>query len=146
MHQLVLLAVSLTAFLPASGHASDPASSTAPQGATTDAPLNIGLVLYTKSDVNGTLNARWNYANAYFGPGVAIGGPTSDGFVGRYHVRYFLEDGQFSDEYDLQIERHAPGDFYNVTWVANGMVSARGVGMEVAGGQSLAVGWRRVAD
>ena len=64
----------------------------------------------------------------------------------RYHVRYFLENGQFSDEYDLDIERHVPGDFYDVTWIAGGKVSARGVGMEVANGKSLAVGWRRIAD
>ena len=146
MRRLILLAASLTAFLPTSGGASDPASSTAPQGATTGAPLNIGFVLYTKSGAPGTLNARWNYANAYFGPGVATGGPASGGFVGSYHVRYFLEDGQFSDEYDLQIERRAPGDFYDVTWFVDGTVSARGVGMEVANGESLAVGWRRVAD
>lgn len=146
MRRLVLLAASLTAFLPASGGASDPGSSSPPPAAPSDAPLNIGFVLYTKSDAPGTLNARWNYANAYFGPGVATGGPASAGFVGRYHVRYFLDDGQFSDEYDLLIERHAPGDFYDVTWIAGGKVSARGVGMEVADGESLAVGWRRIAD
>ena len=108
--------------------------------------MNIGFVLYTKSHAPGTLNARWSYANAYSGPGVATGGPTAGGFAGRYHVRYFLENGQFSDEYDLDIERHTPGDFYDVTWITKGKVSARGVGMEVAHGNSLAVGWRRVAD
>lgn len=77
---------------------------------------------------------------------MATGGPTSGGFVGLYHVRYFLENGQFSDEYDLEIERHATGDFYDVTWATDGKVSARGVGMEVAQGKGLAVGWRGVAD
>ena len=73
--------------------------------------MNIGFVLYTKSHAPGTLKARWSYANAYSGPGVATGGPTTGGFAGRYHVRYFLENGQFSDEYDLDIKKHAPGDF-----------------------------------
>ena len=110
------------------------------------APLNIGFVLYTRSDTPGTLNARWNYANAYSGPGVATGGPLSGDFAGRYHVRYFFEDGAFSDEYDLDIERHSPGEFYHVTWIVEGEVRARGVGMEVADGNGLAVGWRRVED
>ena len=103
--------------------------------------VNVGFVLYTKSDTPGTLKARWNYANAYSGPGEATGGPR-DGFAGRYHVRYFLENGEFSDEYDLDIEK--TGDFYSVSWITGGKVSARGVGMEVENG--LAVGWTRVTD
>jgi hypothetical protein len=141
MLRLFLFAVALTVVLPASGNAAGP--TTVPKAGE---PLNIGFVLYTTSNTPGVLNARWTYANAYSGPGVATGGPTAGGFVGRYHVRYFLENGQFSDEYDLEIQRHAPGDFYDVTWITDGKVSARGVGMEVAGGKSLAVGWRRVAD
>jgi hypothetical protein len=102
---------------------------------------NIGFVLYTKSHAPGTLNARWNFANKYSGPGLATGGPR-EGFVGHYHVRYFLDSGKFSDEYDLVIEK--TGDFYSVSWLADGKVSAVGVGMEVSDG--LAVGWRRVTD
>jgi hypothetical protein len=102
---------------------------------------NIGFVLYTKSPAPGTLNARWMYANKYSGPGIATGGP-KEGFVGRYHVRYFYDNGEFSDEYDLVIER--TGDTYAVSWLTDGQVRAVGVGMEVEGG--LAVGWRRVND
>ena len=102
---------------------------------------NIGFVLYTKSPAPGTLNARWMYADKYSGPGIATGGP-KEGFVGRYHVRYFYDNGEFSDEYDLMIEK--TGDRYNVSWLTDGKVSAIGVGMEVEGG--LAVGWRRVND
>jgi hypothetical protein len=72
---------------------------------------------------------------------LATGGPR-EGFVGHYHVRYFLDSGKFSDEYDLVIEK--TGDFYSVSWLADGKVSAIGVGMEVSDG--LAVGWRRVTD
>jgi len=107
----------------------------------TPAPPNIGFVLYTKSPAPGTLNARWMYGGKYSGPGIATGGPR-EGFVGRYHVRYFYDSGEFSDEYDLVIEK--TGDTYNVSWLTNGKVSAIGVGMEVDGG--LAVGWRRVND
>ena len=108
-----------------------------------DAPKahNIGFVLYTKSHAPGTLNARWNFANKYSGPGLATGGPR-EGFAGRYHVRYFLDSGEFSDEYDLVIEK--TGDFYGVSWLVDGKIRAVGVGMEVEDG--LAVGWRRVDD
>jgi len=104
-------------------------------------PLNIGFVLYTKGDAPGTLNARWTYQNVYSGKGVATGGPKK-GYAGHYHVRYFNEDGSFSDEYDLVIEKS--GRFYNASWIVDGKISAGGVGMEVEHG--LAVGWRRVAD
>ena len=102
---------------------------------------NIGFVLYTKSPAPGTLNARWIYANKYSGPGIATGGP-KEGFAGHYHVRYFYDSGEFSDEYDLVIEK--TGDTYKVSWISKGKVSAVGVGMEVENG--LAVGWRKVAD
>ena len=81
------------------------------------------------------------YGNKYSGPGIATGGP-KEGFAGKYHVRYFYDSGEFSDEYDLLIEK--TGDSYKVSWTSNGKVVAVGTGMEVKDG--LAVGWRRVAD
>ena len=123
------IAASLAGFLLGSNVASAAAASRAPD------PSNIGFVLYTKSYAPGTLNARWMYANKYSGPGIATGGP-KDGFAGNYHVRYFYDSGEFSDEYDLVIEK--VGDVYNVSWISNGKVSAVGVGMEV--GNGLAVG------
>jgi len=102
---------------------------------------NIGFALYAMGERPGTLDARWSYENAYGGSGQATGGP-EQGFAGRYHIRYFHENGEFSDEYDLQIERN--GELYDVTWLVDGEVSAIGVGMAV--GDRLAVGWRRVAD
>jgi hypothetical protein len=102
---------------------------------------NIGFVLYAKSLSPGTLNARWMFTDNYRGPGIATGGP-KDGYAGKYHVRYFYDSGEFSDEYDLIIEKN--DDTYKVLWLVDGKVSAIGVGMEVENG--LAVGWRRVAD
>ena len=102
---------------------------------------NIGFVLYTKSYAPGTLNARWMFSGKYSGPGIATGGP-KEGFAGRYHVRYFYDSGEFSDEYDLVIENTA--ESYKVSWIVDGNVLALGIGMEVEDG--LAVGWRRVAD
>jgi len=102
---------------------------------------NIGFVLYTKSYAPGTLNARWMFTDKYRGPGIATGGP-EDGYAGQYHVRYFYDSGEFSDEYDLVIEKTE--DTYKVLWLVDGEVLAIGVGMEVENG--LAVGWRRVSD
>ena len=135
MFRTFYIAASLAGFLLGSSVASAAAASRAPD------PSNIGFVLYTKSYAPGTLNARWMYANKYSGPGMATGGP-KEGFAGKYHVRYFYDSGEFSDEYDLVIEK--TGDAYNVSWLTDGKVSAVGVGMEVESG--LAVGWRRVAD
>jgi hypothetical protein len=135
MPRSFLIRASLTGLLLTSGWASAAVASDAPDTS------NIGFVLYTKSYAPGTLNARWLYANKYSGPGIATGGP-KEGFVGHYHVRYFYDSGEFSDEYDLVIEK--TGDAYKVSWITNGKVSAVGVGMEVDKG--LAVGWRRVAE
>jgi hypothetical protein len=117
-----------------------PRASTANASSAPDVP-NIGFVLYTKSYAPGTLNARWMYGGGYSGPGIATGGP-EQGFAGHYHVRYFYDSGEFSDEYDLVIEKTK--DSYKASWISKGKVAAIGVGMEVENG--LAIGWRRVAD
>jgi len=102
---------------------------------------NIGFALYERGEEPGTLDARWSYENAYGGTGRATGGP-EQGFAGQYHIRYYHESGEFSDEYDLQIGRN--GDLYDVTWLVDAEARAVGVGMEV--GDRLAVGWRKVAE
>jgi hypothetical protein len=102
---------------------------------------NIGFVLYTKSHAPGTLNARWMLTDKYKGPGIATGGPT-EGYAGKYHVRYFYDSGEFSDEYDLIIEKTE--DVYRAFWLVDGETLAIGVGMEVENG--LAIGWRRVTN
>ncbi len=127
------IAALLTCLLFTSGNSTVAMASEAPDAS------NIGFVLYTKSHAPGTLNARWIYGEKYRGPGMATGGPR-EGFAGQYHVRYFYENGEFSDEYDLVIEK--TGDIYKVSWITNGKLSAVGVGMEVENG--LAVGWHRV--
>src|SRR5437762_13850302 len=105
------LAASLTGLLWVSGYASVAMASEAP-GAS-----NIGFVLYTKSYAPGTLNARWMYTSKYRGPGIATGGP-KEGFGGRYHVRYFYDSGELSEEDALIIERI--GDVYSVSWITIG--------------------------
>ena len=119
------------------------AAGIAPFARASEAPgeSNIGFAYYTKSLSPGTLNATWMYGTKYRGSGIATGGP-KEGFVGKFHVRYFYESGEFSDEYDLIIEKS--GDAYKASWITKGKLSAVGVGMVVENG--LAVGWRRVAD
>lgn len=134
MNKSTLIAAALAAILLAT-------RATPVFAAETPAESNIGFVIYTKSLSPGTLNARWLYSTKYKGPGIATGGPKT-GFAGRYHVRYFYDSGEFSDEYDLLIEKS--DDVYKVSWIVKGKVEATGVGMEVDNG--LAVGWRRIAD
>ena len=104
--------------------------------------LNIGYGVYTKGATAGTLNAIWNYANVWSGKGKATGVSKGGGFAGTYHIKYYYENGEFSDEYDLVIEK--AGKFYNLSWIVDGKVSARGVGTVVD--NRLVAGWRRVAD
>lgn len=66
--------------------------------------LNIGFVLYTKGDAQGTLNARWSFSNTRHGTGIATGGP-AEGFGGHYDVRYFDDNGKFVDEWKLVVEK-----------------------------------------
>ena len=66
------------------------------------------------------------------------GGPRG-GCAGSYHVRCFLEDGAFSDEYDVVIERH--GDVDTAPWRADDELEVVGVGTDT--GEGLALGWRR---
>ena len=138
MCKSLFIVASLIALVLASGGASVASVALASEA---QPALNIGFVLYTKGDAHGTLNARWTYQNIYSGKGLATGGP-KEGYAGHYHVRYYDEHGKFSDEYDLVIKK--AGAFYNVSWITDGKVSAGGVGMEVE--NSLAIGWRRIAD
>jgi hypothetical protein len=51
--------------------------------------------------------------------GSGVRGPGSGGFAGRYDAQYFLETGEFSEEYDLHIEGQAGGEFYGGSFTAS---------------------------
>lgn len=131
----LLVAVSLVCATFASGVA------VAADASEASAESNIGFAMYLKSPSPGTLNAVWMYGTKYRGSGIATGGP-KEGYAGKYHVRYFYESGEFSDEYDLIIEKFEGG--YKASWITKGKLSAVGVGMVWE--NALAVGWRRVGD
>ena len=103
----------------------------------------VGVVVCSKTKNPGALIARWTYGIGYFGSGLATGGPI-DNFEGNFHVRYFIEDGTFANEFDLEIVK--ADTFYEVTWRVDGAIKARGVGMLVDEEASLAVGWRAVNE
>jgi hypothetical protein len=135
-HKLQFLLITLGAFI-LHYHAN---SQTNTSSATRDT-LNIGYGVYTKGATPGTLTAIWNYANVWSGKGTATGVSTND-FAGNYHIKYYYENGEFSDEYNLVIEQ--AGKFYNLSWIVDGKVRARGVGTVVD--NRLMAGWRRVGD
>jgi len=130
-----LLLILTLAILPSHANSQSNAASS------TQDTLNIGYAVYTKGATPGTLNAIWNYANVWSGKGKATG-VSKAGFAGNYHIKYYYENGEFSDEYDLVIEK--AGKFYNLSWSVDGKVDAKGVGTVVD--NRLVVGWRRVAD
>ncbi len=106
--------------------------------------FNVGCVLYKKGDEPGTLNATW--CHPYFGKGIlgtgkATGGP-NEGYVGRYHIRYFDDKGNEIAGFELDIQKN--GDYYELAWIDNGEVLDRGIGMEFSEG--LVAGWRRIDD
>ena len=106
--------------------------------------INVGCVLYKKGDEPGTLTAKWchpYFGKGVFGTGIATGGP-EEGYVGRYHIRYFDDKGNEIAGFELDIQKD--GDYYEIAWIDNGEILDRGMGMVVAEG--LAAGWRRVDD
>ncbi len=103
--------------------------------------LDIGFVLYEKGAEPGTLDANWVHSSLGIGTGKATGGPVS-GFVGRYQILYFDQNGELMVERELDIQKD--GAQYDLTWLHNGAVTSQGIGLEVAEG--LAVGWRGIVD
>ncbi len=100
---------------------------------------DIGIVIYTKGTEPGTLNAKWFISPTKGGTGKAVGGPET-GYIGNYKIKYYHEDGSFDTELSLEITK--PGQAYELFWKQNGVLRAKGTGMEV--NESLAAGWQSV--
>ena len=103
--------------------------------------LDIGSVIYRQGIEPGTLEATWCHSIGGQGTGIATGGPAT-GFVGRYIIRYFNQDGQFDVEFILKIAKN--GDLYDVSWFDGDKVIYQGLGMVVEG--RLVVGWRGIDE
>jgi len=97
---------------------------------------NIGSVFYSKGDEPGTLNAKWCHSTKGIGTGFATGGP-NEGYVGLYKITYFDNEGNLISERGLEIKKN--GECYDVSWINNGIVTSKGIGIEVESG--LVVGW-----
>jgi len=100
---------------------------------------NIGSVFYSKGDKPGTLNAKWCHSSKGSGTGFATGGP-AEGYIGLYKITYFDNNGNKTSERGLEIKMN--GEYYDVAWLNNGVVTSKGIGIEVDAG--LSVGWFRL--
>ncbi|MCP4535909.1 MAG: hypothetical protein GY832_02085 [Chloroflexi bacterium] len=103
--------------------------------------IDVGCVLYKKGDELGTLDAQWVHSYLGNGTGKATGGP-AEGFAGRYRIRYYDDKGDVQADRELDIQKD--GDRYKLTWIDNGRVTGRGIGIEVSEG--LAAGYRDVEE
>ncbi|MCP3931767.1 MAG: hypothetical protein GY705_22045 [Bacteroidetes bacterium] len=84
----------------------------------------FGVVIYKKGKESGTLDAEWSVTPNKYGTGKASGGP-GIGFAGRYQIQYFHEDGSFDAE--LELENTQNGRTYELFWINNGVIRAKGI-------------------
>ena len=96
--------------------------------------INVGFVLYKKTEAPGTLNAIWCQRDGGNVTGVATGGST-EGYEGNYLICYFDDKGNIKADRELKI--HKDGNFYKLQWLNNGKVTCEGIGMETAEGLSV---------
>ena len=98
---------------------------------------SVGVVLYKKGYRPGSLTAEWCHSDYGSGTGIATGGPVND-FEGHYIIRYYDNSGNFQAERELNIQKS--DNFYQVSWINNGVISGKGIGIETEDG--LSVGYR----
>ncbi|MCP4749248.1 MAG: hypothetical protein GY874_24395 [Desulfobacteraceae bacterium] len=101
--------------------------------------INVGLVLYTKTEKPGTLKAKWCHFDDGTGIGIATGGPVA-GFEGLYNIRYFDGQGNLKAERELEIRKK--NNCYKLRWLLHGKVTSKGIGLVTIKG--LVAGYRNV--
>ena len=99
--------------------------------------FNIGVVVYTRGEAPGTLTSKWRHLTNGSGTGISTGGPL-EGFAGRYRTIHYDEKGNEKLSFELLIETN--DDVYDLSWINNGEIRGRGIGMKVSEG--LAAGYR----
>lgn len=100
---------------------------------------NIGIVVYTKNQESGELQATWCHSDYASGTGIAQGQPGDD-YCGEYQVTYFDATGSEMAQLKLSIEKSA--ERYYVTWYKEGKASAQGIGILTDAG--LSVGYKQL--
>ena len=101
--------------------------------------LNIGSVFYRRGKKKGTLEAIWYHTENGEGTGFATGGSDYE-FAGTYTIKYFDKKGKELVKRELVIEKI--NTHYELTWLNNAEVTARGIGVETIDG--LSVGWKDI--
>jgi hypothetical protein len=97
---------------------------------------NVGVVVYTRSESNGTLDAKWSHSINGSGTGRLTGGPSGE-FAGSYGAIYFDDHGREKFSLDLNVQNK--GDHYDLIWSMKGETVAIGIGTVVNG--NLVVGY-----
>jgi hypothetical protein len=101
---------------------------------------NVGVVVYTRSESNGTLDAKWSHSTNGSGTGRLTGGSPGE-FAGSYDAIYFDDHGKVKFSLDLNVQNK--GDHYDLIWnmkgEGEGETVAIGIGTVVNG--NLVVGY-----
>jgi hypothetical protein len=97
---------------------------------------NVGVVVYTRGESNGTLDAKYSHSTNGSGTGRLTGGH-STGFAGSYGAIYFDDHGNETFSLDLNVQNK--GDHYDLIWSMKGETVAIGKGTVVSG--NLIVGY-----
>jgi len=97
---------------------------------------NVGVVVYTPSESQGTYDNKWSHSTNGSGTGQLTGGPV-EGIAGTYKALYFDERGEEKFSLDLIIQNE--GDHYTLTWTMDGETISIGIGNEI--GSTLVAGY-----
>ncbi len=97
---------------------------------------NVGVVVYTRGESNGTLDAKWSHSTNGSGTGRLTGGPSGE-FAGSYRAIYFDDHGKEKFSLDLNVQNK--GDHYDLIWSMMGETVSIGIGTVVSG--TLVVGY-----
>lgn len=89
---------------------------------------NVGVVVYTPGESNGTFDAKWSHSTNGSGTGRLIGGPSGE-YAGSYRAIYFDDLGK--EKFSLELKVQKKGDHYHLVWSMAGETVAIGTGTVV---------------
>ena len=97
---------------------------------------NVGVVVYTRGESNGTFDTKWSHSTNGSGTGQLTGGITGR-IAGSYTAIYFDDHGKEKFSLDLSVQNK--GDNYDLVWSMEGETVAIGTGTVV--GDALVAGY-----